>query len=108
MLTRDAGGVKPPASPCGARSRLAVQALNNETWGTYPCVSDNRRLAPEPLPGERVIAVPVGTRLEDVEKLVSSETLRHPGGNKAQAASLLGISARTIYRKQAPDDGEIE
>jgi DNA-binding NtrC family response regulator len=43
-----------------------------------------------------------------VEKLVSSETLRHPGGNKAQAASLLGISARTIYRKQAPDDGEIE
>ena len=63
---------------------------------------------PEPLPGERVIAVPVGTPLDDVERLVISETLRHTGGNKAQAASLLGISARTIYRKQAPDGGEIE
>jgi two-component system response regulator HydG len=63
---------------------------------------------PGPLPGERVIAVPVGTPLEDVEKLVISETLRHTGGNKAQAASLLGISARTIYRKQAPGNGEIE
>jgi len=37
-----------------------------------------------------------------------SETLRHTGGNKIQAASLPGISARTICRKQAPDGGEIE
>ena len=58
--------------------------------------------------GDKVIAVPVGTPLEDVEKLVISETLRHTGGNKAQAASLLGISARTIYRKRAPSDDEIE
>ena len=57
--------------------------------------------------GEKVIAVPVGTPLEDVEKLMISETLRHTGGNKAQAASLLRISARTIYRKQAPGEGEI-
>jgi two-component system response regulator HydG len=52
-----------------------------------------------------VIAVPVGTPLGDVEKLVITETLRHTGGNKAQAASLLGISARTIYRRQgAPSE----
>jgi two-component system response regulator HydG len=63
---------------------------------------------PEPGSGDRVIAVPVGTPLEDVERLVISETLRRTGGNKVQAASLLGISARTIYRKQAPDTGEIE
>jgi two-component system response regulator HydG len=55
--------------------------------------------------GEAMIAVPVGTPLEDVEKLVITETLRHTGGNKAQAASLLGISARTIYRRQgAPSE----
>ena len=79
---------------------------------TRECLPEAIRQAagpePEPAPGERVIAVPVGTPLEDVEKMVIAETLRHTGGNKAQAASLLGISARTIYRKQAPGDGEIE
>jgi len=79
---------------------------------TRECLPEVIRLAagpvPEPSTGERVIAVPLGTPLEDVEKLVISETLRHTGGNKAQAASLLGISARTIYRKQAPDGSEIE
>jgi two-component system response regulator HydG len=62
----------------------------------------------EPPQGEQVISVPFGTSLEAVQKLLISETLRHTGGNKAQAASLLGISARTIYRKQAPDGSEIE
>jgi two-component system response regulator HydG len=79
---------------------------------TRECLPEAIRQAagsePEPSPGERVIAVPVGTPLEEVEKLVISETLRHTGGNKAQAASLLGISARTIYRKQALDGSEIE
>ena len=56
--------------------------------------------------GEKVIAVPVGTPLEDVEKLMISETLRHTGGNKAQAASLLRISARTLYRRHADDINE--
>jgi two-component system, NtrC family, response regulator HydG len=79
---------------------------------TLACLPEAVRLAAgpeaEPAAGDRMIAVPFGTPLEDVQKLVISETLRHTGGNKAQAASLLGISARTIYRKQAPGDGEIE
>ena len=78
---------------------------------TRACLPDAVRQAAGPEPeaaGDRIIAVPVGTPLEDVQKLVISETLRHTGGNKAQAASLLGISARTIYRKQAPGGGEIE
>ena len=81
------------------RGAVASGSSGPEQWnlGTYPCISDNRRPAPEPLPGERVFAVPVGTPLEAVEKLVRSETLRHTGGNKAQAASLLDISARTVY-----------
>ncbi|MCU0252441.1 MAG: sigma-54 dependent transcriptional regulator [Vicinamibacterales bacterium] len=79
---------------------------------TRECLPEAIRQAagpePVPLPDSQIIAVPVGTPLDDVEKLVIAETLRHTGGNKAQAASLLGISARTIYRKQAPGDAEIE
>jgi len=41
----------------------------------------------------------VGTPLAEVEQQLISETLRHTGGDKSLAAQLLGISARTIYRK---------
>jgi two-component system response regulator HydG len=47
----------------------------------------------------RTIPVPVGTPLEEVERLLIRETLRTTGGNKQRAASLLGIATRTIYRK---------
>ena len=93
-----------------AVERAVVMATGRTV--TRACLPDAVRQAagpePEPATGDRTISVPVGTPLEDVEKLVISETLRHTGGNKALAASLLGISARTIYRKQAPGDGEIE
>jgi len=49
--------------------------------------------------GPRTIPVPVGTPLEEVERLLIRETLRTTGGNKQRAASLLGIATRTIYRK---------
>jgi two-component system response regulator HydG len=45
------------------------------------------------------LAVPIGAPLEEVERLVIEETLRRTGGNKQRAADLLGIAARTIYRK---------
>jgi DNA-binding NtrC family response regulator len=35
----------------------------------------------------------------EVERLLIQETLRATGGNKQRAADLLGIAARTIYRK---------
>lgn len=54
------------------------------------------------------MSVPLGTSLDEVERLVIEETLRRTGGNKVRAASLLGISPRTIYRKQAPESPEIE
>ncbi|MFO0658987.1 MAG: sigma-54 dependent transcriptional regulator [Polyangiaceae bacterium] len=41
----------------------------------------------------------VGTPLEEVELRLIRETLRHTKGDKTLAAQLLGISARTIYRK---------
>ena len=46
-----------------------------------------------------VIPVPIGTTLDEVERILIKETLKTTGGNKQKAASLLGIAARTIYRK---------
>jgi two-component system response regulator HydG len=41
----------------------------------------------------------VGKSLEDVERLFIGETLRFTGGNREEAAQMLGIGERTLYRK---------
>jgi two-component system response regulator HydG len=50
----------------------------------------------------------IGTPLSEIERHVIHHTLEHTQGDKQLAAQLLGISARTIYRKLAPsgDRGE--
>ena len=48
---------------------------------------------------ETNITVAVGTPLEEVERRLIRETLRQTKGDKKQAAQLLGIATRTIYRK---------
>jgi len=47
----------------------------------------------------RTLTVPLGTTMEDIELRVIRETLRQTKGDKNLAAQLLGIAARTIYRK---------
>jgi two-component system response regulator HydG len=47
----------------------------------------------------RTITIPIGTTMDEVERIVIEETLKHTKGNKMLAAKLLGISYRTIYRK---------
>jgi two-component system response regulator HydG len=54
----------------------------------------------------RSLTFPIGTRLDDIEKQVISETLRHTKGDKRLAAQLLGIATRTIYRKLESPDSE--
>jgi two-component system response regulator HydG len=46
----------------------------------------------------------LGTPLEEIEGRVIKATLEHTRGDKQLAAQLLGISARTIYRKLAGED----
>lgn len=48
---------------------------------------------------EKTISISLGTSLETIEKRVIEETLRHSRGDKNLASKILGISARTIYRK---------
>ncbi len=50
-------------------------------------------------PAARAIVIPIGTPMDEIEMRVIHETLRHTGGDKTLAAQLLGIAARTIYRK---------
>ena len=45
------------------------------------------------------LATLVGKRLEEIEKLCIAETLKFTGGNREQAAEMLGIGERTLYRK---------
>ncbi|MCL2824735.1 MAG: sigma-54 dependent transcriptional regulator, partial [Polyangiaceae bacterium] len=53
--------------------------------------------ASKPVPS--AMTIPIGTSLDEVERRLIRETLRHTRGDKAIAAQLLGISTRTIYRK---------
>jgi two-component system response regulator HydG len=48
---------------------------------------------------ENVIRIPIGTTMHEAERRIITETLRRTQGNKELAARLLGIAARTIYRK---------
>lgn len=56
-------------------------------------IVNSRTTAPESL------TFNVGTPLAEVEQQLITETLRYTAGDKSLAAQLLGISARTIYRK---------
>ena len=47
----------------------------------------------------RVVHIPIGMPLDEVEQRLIEETLRLAKGNKELAAKLLGIASRTIYRK---------
>ena len=61
-----------------------------------PAVAAAPTLAAEP---QASLATLVGRPLEEVERLFIAETLKLTGGNREQAAELLGIGERTLYRK---------
>ncbi len=54
---------------------------------------------PEGSSGATSLAKLVGRPLEELEHLFLSETLQFTGGNREEAARMLGIGERTLYRK---------
>ncbi len=48
---------------------------------------------------DEFIKVKVGTPLDDIEKKAIFQTIKFTGGNRAKAAQVLGVSARTLYNK---------
>jgi two-component system response regulator HydG len=57
------------------------------------------RVEPPGEPPAQNLASLVGKSLEEIEKLFIAETLRGTGGNREEAARMLGIGERTLYRK---------
>ena len=55
--------------------------------------------AAAPIEMQAGLAALVGRPLEEVERIFIGETLKLTGGNREQAAELLGIGERTLYRK---------
>ncbi|MED5374110.1 MAG: sigma-54 dependent transcriptional regulator [Myxococcota bacterium] len=58
--------------------------------------------------GRPQLTFTVGTPLKNVERRMIEETLRHTEGDKTLTANLLGITARTIYRREAEWKAEQE
>ncbi len=71
------------------------------------CREDRVDLAQLPPPvrqgrgARKLLTFEVGAPLKEVERQMITETLRYTQGDKGLAASLLGITARTIYRREA-------
>jgi two-component system response regulator HydG len=59
----------------------------------------------KPPPRDAILAL-LGVPLDEVERRLLDETLRVTGGNKTQAAKLLGIDVRTVARKLERLEGE--
>jgi transcriptional regulator with PAS, ATPase and Fis domain len=55
-------------------------------------------------PGRKFVSFEVGTPLKVVERRMIDETLRYCNGDRSLAANLMGISSRTIYRREAEDE----
>ena len=62
----------------------------------------SERATSEPM--AHALTLPTGLRLDEVEQLLIHDALRRSGGNKQQAARLLGINVRTIHRRLRPED----
>jgi two-component system response regulator HydG len=77
-------------------ARSAVIGLNDLPGPIRSAQTEPR----EPIRRERgSLVIPMGTRLDEVERVLIKETLKETRGDKSLAAQLLGIAPRTIYRR---------
>jgi two-component system response regulator HydG len=83
----------------------AVVLTRSETLGIEDLPAQMR---PDGSGVARNLVFPVGTRLRDIERTAILETLKHTDGDKKLAARLLGIAARTIYRRLEEERGEAD
>ena len=82
----------------------AVVLCRGEAVGLEDLPEPLREAAPAPTVPSGVLPITIGTPMEEVERLVIRETLKHTKGDKTLAAQILGIAPRTIYRKLDRDE----
>jgi len=83
-----------------------VRELKNEVHRAY-ILSENEvdlgktpaSPAGEPRVGATLESIPLGSSVADVEKKLILATIEHVKGDKARAASILGISLKTLYNR---------
>jgi len=80
-----ATGSCPPSLPVGPPSVIVAQEAAGDGAASAPAGAG--------------IAALVGKPLEEIERIFIGETLKLTGGNREQAAEILGIGERTLYRK---------
>jgi DNA-binding NtrC family response regulator len=70
--------------------------------GQGTLTAEDFKVMPRPLPrrsGDSGLDVGVGMTIDETEQALIRATLVHTGNNKTRAASVLGISARTLHAK---------
>ena len=77
----------------------AIERATILTRGPFVEVTDLPEAVAHAEPSARVVSIPIGMPLDEVEQRLIGETLKLTKGNKELAAKLLGIASRTIYRK---------
>ncbi len=86
----------------GARHQMEEASSATEDAGNAPGASGGRLYDVPPVAdagGARVVSVPVGTSIADMERALILATLEHCSGAKERTADLLGISLKTLYNR---------
>jgi len=82
---------------------MVVTAVGEAAGGTGPITLEPRHIPEEIRSADGALEAGggslAGSSLDQLEKRAIRETLRLTGGNREQAAKLLGIGERTLYRK---------
>lgn len=53
------------------------------------------------IPEDKIFHFPIGTPLKEIERRIIETTLNLVGGDKNKAAEMLGMTVRTLYRREA-------
>ena len=87
VILAGSGSIRPSHVPYG----MKVQVVTEPTAAAVP-------VAPAPVdPG--IINLRLGTTIDEAERVLIEATLTHAGMNKTRAASILGITAKTLHTK---------
>jgi two-component system response regulator HydG len=85
----------------------AVALCNDETIASFVFASKVSAPAQEPVAAQKepCVSIPIGKTVEEATRRFVQATIEQCAGNKLQAARILGIPARTMYRHFSAPDG---